>query len=149
MTEKAFRVGGYDYITAKIEEAVCDGSRTAVISGCWEIDRAIRLPSHFTLILENCHLRQADGCFDNIFVNQHHDTEIGRTRTGTDRNISILGRGEAILDGGSYNGLSEKTQRQNGLPPICVGKAGFPVPMKKGGETPPLQTCKESQNTKS
>ena len=118
MTEKAFRVGGYEYITAKIEEAVCDGSRTAVISGCWEIDRAIRLPSHFTLILENCHLRQADGCFDNIFVNQHHDTEIGRTRTGTDRNISILGRGEAILDGGSYNGLSEKTQRQNGLPPI-------------------------------
>ena len=118
MSEKPFLKGGYAHITSKIEEAVANGSRTTVISGCWEVDEAIRLPSDFTLILENCHLRQADDCFDNIFVNEHHGTDLGRTREGCDRNISILGRGEAILDGGTYNGLSEKTQGQNGLPPI-------------------------------
>jgi polygalacturonase len=53
-----------------------------------------------------------------MFVNEHHDTEIGKTVDGTDSNISIIGRGEAILDGGKYNGLSEKTQLINGLPPI-------------------------------
>lgn len=118
MPEKKFQKGGYAHIADKIDEAIRNESRTAVISGCWEVDRAIRLPSHFTLILENCHLLQADGCFDNIFINEHHGTELGRTRAGTDRNISILGRGKAVLDGGTYNGLSEKTQGQNGLPPI-------------------------------
>ena len=118
MTEKAFRVGGYDHITAKIEEAVCNGSRTAVISGCWEIDRAIRLPSEFTLVLDGCHLRMKDGCYDNLFVNEHHDTDVGRTCSGTDRNIALVGKNGAILDGGKYNGLSEKTQLKNGLPPI-------------------------------
>ena len=86
--------------------------------GNWLVDSAIRIPSNFTLILESCHLKSADGCYSNIFVNEHHDTSLGRTVAGTDRNISIIGRGGAILDGGNYNGLSEKTQLKDGLPPI-------------------------------
>lgn len=118
MNEKKFNVGGTAYIMNLIECAVNNGSRTAVVNGNWIIDSEVRLPSNFTLILENCHLRMADGVYSNLFVNEHHGTEIGRTSDGTDRNISILGRGEAILDGGEYNGLSESTQLQNGLPPI-------------------------------
>ncbi len=118
MAEKVFKPGGYAYITEKINEAVQNESRTATISGNFEIDEAVRLPSNFTLILQDCHLRMADGSFSNMFVNESHDTEKGRTIAGTDRNISIIGRGNAILDGGKYNGLSEKTQRTNGLPPI-------------------------------
>ena len=118
MHNTEFTKDGSAYITSKIEEAVKNESRTATISGNWEIREAIRLPSNFTLILENAHLRMADGVYSNMFVNEHHETEIGRTTAGTDRNISISGRGEAILDGGEYNGLSEKTQLQNGLPPI-------------------------------
>ena len=113
-----FELNGSRYITSLIEEAVKNESRTAVIHGNWIIDAAIRIPSNFTLILENCHLRVADGCFSNIFVNEHHDTDLGRLSEGTDRNIAIIGRCEAILDGGEYNGLSEKTQLKNGLPPI-------------------------------
>ena len=109
---------GSAYITEKIAEAVQNESRNAVISGSYIIDTAIRIPSHFTLILENCHLRLADGVYSNMFVNEHHDTALGKTTDGTDTNISIIGRGKAILDGGEYNGLSERNHMQDGLPPI-------------------------------
>ena len=109
---------GSAYITEKIAEAIQNESRNAVISGSYIIDTAIRIPSHFTLILENCHLRLADGVYSNIFVNEHHDTALGKTTDGTDTNISIIGRGKAILDGGEYNGLSERNHMQDGLPPI-------------------------------
>ena len=108
MEEKIFAAGGSAYITEKIREAVENGSRTATVSGAWEIESEIRLPSHFTLVLADCHLRMADGTLCNMFVNEHHGTPEGGSVTGTDRNISILGRGEAVLDGGKYNGLSEQ-----------------------------------------
>lgn len=118
MMNKTFRPQGSEYVTSKITEAIQNETRTATISGNWEIAQAIRLPSNFTLILQDCHLRMADGVFSNLFVNEHHDTDLGKCISGTDRNINIIGRGEAILDGGKYNGLSEKTQCQNGFPPI-------------------------------
>lgn len=116
--EQEFGACGSKYITEKIQEAVHSGSRNAKISGNWIIDTAVRIPSNFTLILEDCHLKLANDCFSNIFVNEHHDTELGKTIEGTDTNISIIGRGTAILDGGEYNGLSERNHMQNGLPPI-------------------------------
>ena len=118
MNNGEFSRGGSAYIASKIEEAIQDRSRTVTISGNWEIDEAIRLPANFTLILEDAHLQMAEGVYSNMFVNEHHGTELGKTVEGTDRNISILGRGRAVLDGGVYNGLSEKNQSQNGLPPI-------------------------------
>ena len=113
-----FLKNGSAYIADKIEKAVQNETRTALIKGNYIIDTPVRIPSNFTLILEDCHLRLADGCYSNIFVNEHHDTEIGKTTDGTDRNISIIGRKTAILDGGEYNGLSERNHMQNGLPPI-------------------------------
>ena len=108
MTE-AIQKGGTDYIHSLIAEGIKSGRRCATVHGNWEIDEAVRLPSNFTLILEDCYLRLADGCYANVFVNEHNETEIGKTAEGTDRNISIIGRGKAILDGGEHNGLSEKT----------------------------------------
>ena len=113
-----FEKCGSAYISSRIEEAINDQSRTATISGNWEIDEAIRLPSNFTLILKEAHLRMADGVYSNMFVNEHHGTDVGNTSEGTDRNINIIGCGSAILDGGKYNGLSEKNQSKDGLPPI-------------------------------
>ena len=118
MSTEHFQKNGSAHITALIDAAIQNGTRTATVSGNFEIDSAIRLPSNFTLILEDCHLRMASGCFSNMFVNAHLDTDVGRTPQGTDRNISILGRGTAILDGGEYNGLSEKNSELNGMPPI-------------------------------
>ena len=115
---KNFLENGSAYIAERIEEAVQSERRTAIIRGAYLIDTAIRIPSNFTLILEDCHLRLADGSFCNIFVNEHHGTDIGKTVSGRDTGISIIGRGESILDGGEYNGLSERNHMQNGLPPI-------------------------------
>ena len=113
-----FKNGGSEYISSEIEKAIKNESRTATVSGNWEIAEAVRLPSNFTLVLENCHLRMSDGSYSNMFVNEHHGTEIGKTLEGRDRNISIIGRGKAILDGGKYNGLSEKNHSRDGNPPI-------------------------------
>lgn len=113
-----FQQNGFAYITKLIEEAIENGSRTAVVQGEYIIDEAIRIPGDFTLILDNCHLRMADGCYSNLFINAHHDTELGKTLAGRDYNISIIGKGKAILDGGAYNGLTENTQLKNGLPPV-------------------------------
>ena len=118
MKDPIFRLGGTEYITELIAQARSDGKHTATVCGNWEIATAVRIPSDFTLILDGCHLRMADGCYSNMFVNEHHDTPIGKTTAGTDRNIAILGRNGAILDGGNFNGLSERTQNTNGLPPI-------------------------------
>ena len=93
MPDTVFTKCGSAYISSKIKEAIDNKTRTATISGSFEIDEAIRLPSNFTLILENAHLRMADGIYSNMFVNEHHGTEIGRTPDGTDRNIRIIGRG--------------------------------------------------------
>jgi len=116
MSASVFQKGGYDYITAEINRAIESGSRTAKITGHWEIDKAVRLPSNITLILENCHLRMAKDCYSNMFLNEHYGTEIGKTLEGTDTNITIKGRGYAIIDGGGYNGLTERTACKNGLP---------------------------------
>ena len=113
-----FLENGSVLIAEQIARAIAGGNRELTLTGAYEIASAIRLPSNFTLILSNCHLRMADGVYDNMFVNEHHGTELGRTVDGTDRNIKILGRGKAILDGGTYNGLSEKTSETNGLPHI-------------------------------
>ena len=118
MNDKTFLKNGYEYITLKIQEAIKNGIREATVSGCIEISEAIRIPSNFTLVLNNCHLRMADGCYSQMFVNESHNTEKGRTPEGTDRNINIIGIGEAILDGGKYNGLSEKNHSRDGMPPI-------------------------------
>lgn len=125
MLDKTFQKGGSLYITNVIKTAVANGERTATVTGNLEIDMAIRIPSDFTLILDGCHLKMADGCYSNMFVNEHHDTDIGRTTSGTDRNIVISGKNGAILDGGEYNGLSEKTQLQNGMPPYLEKQFDF------------------------
>lgn len=118
MSDYAYGRDGARHIQALVYEAVQNGVPTATVEGNWEIDTAVRLPGDFTLVLDGCRLKMADGCYANMFVNEHHDTEIGKTIAGTDRNIRILGKNGAVLDGGTYNGLSEQTQLKNGMPPI-------------------------------
>ena len=111
-----FTKGGSEYISSLISEALSLGKSEVTVKGDWEIASAVRLPSDFTLILDDCHLCMKEGVYDNMFVNEHHGTYIGKSIRGTDRNISIIGRGRAILDGGKYNGLSERNSRDVGIP---------------------------------
>ena len=114
-----FKAGGNAYINEKIAAAIKNESRTATITGFWDITEPVRLPSNFTIVLENCYLRVATGHFTNIFVNESFNTEKGRTPAGVDKNISIKGKGFAILDGNEdFNGLSERTQKKNGFPEV-------------------------------
>ena len=113
-----FRKGGSNYIRQEIGYAVQSGSRRATISGNWEVESAVRIPSDFTLILDNCHLKMADNTFDNMFINEHHETPGCDTVVDIDRHIALIGRGKAILDGGTYNGLSEKNSMQGDMPSI-------------------------------
>ena len=123
--EKVFIKNGGQLIQQKIAEAVENGSRKATVTGYYEIEQTIRIPSDFLLVLENCHLRMADQTFCNMFNNEHLGTEIGRTPQGTDHNITIQGSGFAILDGGEYNGLAERNSGKDGNPHITVNNLLF------------------------
>lgn len=118
--EKIFQKNGGALIQQMIDQAVADGTRKATVSGNYEIEQTIRIPSDFLLILEHCHLVMADNTFCNMFTNEHCHTALGRTPEGTDRNITLMGIGRVILDGGNYNGLSERTSLKNGNPHISV-----------------------------
>ena len=114
----SFIKNGSEYISELIAEGVKNGTRTATVTGNYEIASAVRIPSDFTLNLSDCHLRMADDVMDNMFINEHHETDIGKTLEGRDRNIKIIGNGNAILDGGKYNGLSESVSLKNGMPHV-------------------------------
>jgi len=98
-----------------LDAAVAQGISTVVIPrrnlrtgrAVWEIEKAIRLPSNMTVVLWGCHLRQADFCYDNLFI-------------GEGENITLTGVGDAVLDGGLHNGLKEKNGGKFGFPDIRV-----------------------------
>ncbi len=113
-------------IQAAVDKAASIGCRKVIIpSGnertgeyLWTIDKEISLPDNFTLILDNCYLRLADDCFCNMFCNSHCYSDKGSTLEGEQHNISIIGIGNATLDGGKYNGLSEQNSSKDGMPHI-------------------------------
>lgn len=79
----------------------------------WIMEGAILLPSNMTVVLQDAHLRLADGVFDNIFRNKNCMTPAGNTLEGEQSNIRILGEGNALLDGGRHNGLCEQMHRDD------------------------------------
>lgn len=111
---------GGDIIQKMIDEACENSTFKAVVTGNYEIEKTILIPSGFYLVLENCYLRMADNTFCNMFTNENCRTEKGRTNEGTDHNITIEGKGTVILDGGTYNGLGERNSLKDGNPPISV-----------------------------
>ena len=89
----------------------------------WIIDVAILLPSDIQIVLDNCHLIQATGCFDNVFRNENfYNEEICRTLAGEQRNIHITGIGNALIDGGVHNGITEENHKRTdpNLPHVQV-----------------------------
>lgn len=81
----------------------------------WHISRAILLHTGSVIYLDNCHLRQADYCVDNIFRNSNNDTPLGFTREGRQTDITIEGMGNCLLDSGEYPGVTEDNYREAGL----------------------------------
>lgn len=70
----------------------------------WELQETIVLPSDFTLILDNCHLRMADGVYCNMFCNKNAYAEEGEEQ----KNIAIIGIGNVVLDGWNAKRINRK-----------------------------------------
>ena len=66
-----FQENGGAYVQELIRQAVEQGDRFCVVTGNWEMEQVVKIPSDFTLILDNCHLRQKDGVICNMFCNEH------------------------------------------------------------------------------
>lgn len=93
-----------DRIEAAIADAVRTGERSIEIprlnkkrrQPLWLIERAILLPSDFSLILRDCLVRLAPGVKDNLIRNAGTVKE----PLESNENIRILGIGNAVLSGG-------------------------------------------------
>ncbi len=73
----------------------------------WDIDNTLYLHSESTVILQNSHLRLADGAVCHMFSNSNAKKPIALTEKGKQKNITIKGIGGAMLDGGIHNGVYE------------------------------------------
>ncbi len=116
--KEGFINNGGAIIQSMIDEGVKNGSRNATVTGNYIIEKTIKIPSNFSLYLQDCHLVMADDTFCNMFTNERCWTQEGLTVDGKDENIVIEGRGRVILDGGNYNGLSERNSLKDGMPSI-------------------------------
>jgi polygalacturonase len=81
----------------------------------WIIDEAIELPSDIEILIDGAHLRLADGVFCNMFTVNSPERN---TAADSAKNIILRGKNNALLDGGNYNGLSEKNCHEDGRPHI-------------------------------
>lgn len=74
----------------------------------WVIDKTLLLPSDITVCLDDCHLTLADDVYENIFRNESLTNASALAPGEGQRNIRIIGFGDAVLDGGKDNGLREQ-----------------------------------------
>lgn len=84
----------------------------------WVIEKSLLLPSDITIILDDCHLTLKEGVYENIFRNKNLYSDGFRTAQAKQSGIRIIGRGNAILDGGIGNDLTEATSEKDGRPNI-------------------------------
>ncbi|MFA7174584.1 MAG: glycosyl hydrolase family 28 protein [Kiritimatiellia bacterium] len=124
VTPNAFNEGSdSDRIEAAIAKAVETGERSIEIprmnakSGqpIWLIERAILLPSNFTLLLRDSLVRLAPGTQDNLIRNAGTSKE----PMEENENIRILGIGNAMLSGGTEAHFDPPGDR-SGWPTIGV-----------------------------
>jgi hypothetical protein len=111
----------------RIEAAIAEALKTKVNSVCiprinrqtgkrmWLIDRAILLPSDFTLLLDDCFLRLAPGVQDNLISNAGSR----QTPIAGNANIRIVGSGSPVLSGG-VSAHYERPGDKNGWPTIGI-----------------------------
>jgi len=86
----------------------------------WRIDRAIRIPSDFTVVLDNCYMVQETGIYDRMFTNANSNKPENLTAEAEQHDITLIGEGNVILDGGVHNHLLEKTTLRYGLPSVWM-----------------------------
>lgn len=83
----------------------------------WDIDEAVILSSNLEIVLDNCYIRQVDGSMDNVFRN-FDDENVRKSLQEEQENIIIRGIGNAVIDGGIHNGLTQRNSMKDGLPNV-------------------------------
>lgn len=84
----------------------------------YEITKAVKLPSNMTVYLDNCRLVTPKEVACNFFCNETYNTPEETDLEKEQHDINIIGIGNALLDGGEYNGLSESNSDKDGRPSI-------------------------------
>ena len=80
----------------------------------YNIGSTIYLPSDISVILDGCVLRFEDGVFCNMFASVGALDASGASAVATaQKNIKIIGKNGATLDGGTPNGKTERTVSKN------------------------------------
>ena len=96
-----FKGSDSDRIQAAVDCASSNDGKVVVPAkpdgSCWLIDRAILLPSHTTLVLQNCHIKLSDRCRDNFI--RSANCGFGITANVPSEEIHIIGEGNVILEG--------------------------------------------------
>ena len=108
-----------------IRKAQAEGKKSYTIAaknpnsedGKYYLDSPIVLPSNFTLYLFNCTLTMVADCYANMIVSEGVFDEYASVATQK-KDIRIIGIGQAILDQGPKNDLTEKTSEKEGRPHI-------------------------------
>ncbi len=93
------RIQAAIYVAQKTTRTVVIPKRNSNGTNKWEIDSAILLPSHVTIILDNCTIQLSDSCRDNMF--RSDNVGIGIANPTWNYNIHIIGIGYALLKGAS------------------------------------------------
>lgn len=106
-SDSAMIQAALDLANATGETVVIPKRNRRTGSDVWEIDRALRLYSGSSVLLQNAHLRLADGAICNMFTNSLARSAAALTPEGTQRDITLRGEGRAVLDGGRHNELYE------------------------------------------
>ncbi len=105
-----------------IDQAAATGTGQVIIprhnkatgQDLWSIDRTLRLPSKIEILIDGAHLQQADNTFCQMFATENYFDPAHPAQ----EDIILRGQNGAVLDGGNYNGLSEATCKQPGMPHI-------------------------------
>lgn len=113
-------------ISLAIEKAKADGINKVLIPKRnnranrdeWIIEQTIYLPGDFELVIDNALLTLDDGVYINMFASENVLKSGSQTKDDRLHNITIKGIGNAVLSGGNYNGLSERTSETGGRPHI-------------------------------
>ena len=101
------RISDSDALEAELA-ALPDSARVLVIDRDVVLDRALLLPSHTLVIIDDCTVKQADGCFDNVFrganvVLKDDDPSWIPDTISALEDIRIIGRGNARIMGPDRN----------------------------------------------
>ena len=112
-----------DYASANgVREVVIPRENARTGEPIWMIEQTVLLPSSITVILDRAHLKLETGVRSNVFRNRNAWTPQGKTLEGEQYDIRILGKGNAVIDGGFPNGLCEQLRRSRPdlYPHMCV-----------------------------